>query len=123
MFTTAVPEPALADVVVEPYEVDVPYSTCQLVASPPGTTDPVTVAVVDPIAVAGPVVAVGAAARALPPKLTSATAAATAAASAIRLPFISHPQIRRGREHDHKSCGFLRRWRKRPVKRVARSIN
>jgi len=27
------------------------------------------------------------------------------------------------REHDPKSCGFLRRWRKRPVKRVDRSIN
>ena len=68
MLTAAVPEPAFAFAVCEPYDVDVPYWTYQVVASPPGTTDPVTVAVVAPIAVAGPVVAVGAAARAIPPK-------------------------------------------------------
>ena len=47
MFTAAVPEPAFAFAVCEPYDVDVPYWTYQVVASPPGTTEPVTVAVVD----------------------------------------------------------------------------
>jgi hypothetical protein len=53
---------------------------------------PVTVAVVAPIAVAGPVVAVGAAARAIPPKSTNVTADTATAASTVRLPVMT-PQI------------------------------
>ena len=91
MFTVALPDPALAVAVFEPYAVDAPYCTYQVVASPPGTTDPVTVAVVDPMAVAGPVVAVGAAACALPPKSTSAIPAPRAAPRSLRVPVIRPP--------------------------------
>ena len=62
--TTTVPFPALRVAVREPYEVVLPYSTYQLVASPPGSTLPVTVALVPPTDVAGPVTAVGALATA-----------------------------------------------------------
>jgi hypothetical protein len=83
-----VPEPALFAAVLEPYEVDVPYSTCHVVASPPGSTVPVTDAVVDPTAVVGPVVAVGAAAAARPAKSASATMKAAPATHDVRLPAI-----------------------------------
>src|SRR5689334_9862901 len=89
MLTVAVPEPAVAVAVFEPYDVDVPYWTYQLVDCPPGTTLPVTVAVVAPIAVAGPVVAVGAAARALAPKSTNVNAETARAASIVRLPVMT----------------------------------
>ena len=56
----------------------VPYSTYQVVAVPFGFTLPETVAVVGPIAVTGPVVAVGGDAAAAPPAPTRA-ATATAA--------------------------------------------
>jgi hypothetical protein len=59
------PEPTLTAVVFEPYEVDFPYSTYQVVAWPAGFTLPVTVALVGPTAVVGPVVADGPAATAL----------------------------------------------------------
>jgi hypothetical protein len=93
MFTVAAPEPAFAFAVCEPYDVDVPYWTYQLVACPPGTTLPVTVAVVAPIAVAGPVVAVGAAARANPPKSPSTSIDTAAMASTVRLALIKPPEI------------------------------
>src|SRR4051812_18448720 len=91
MLTVAVPEPAFAFAVWEPYDVDVPYWMYHVVASPPGTTLPVTVAVVAPIAVAGPVVAVGAAARALPPKNTKVIVATATTASIVRLPVMTPP--------------------------------
>ena len=91
MFTAALPEPAFALAVCEAYDVDVPYSTYQVVAWPPGATVPVTVAVVAPIAVAGPVVAVGAAARAIPPKSTNVAADIATAASTVCLPVITPP--------------------------------
>lgn len=75
-----VPEPALTAAVLDPYDVDVPYSTYQVVASPPGLVEPVTVAVVAPVAVVGPVDAVGAAASAEPVKTSEAAKAATAVA-------------------------------------------
>jgi hypothetical protein len=56
-----VPDPALTADVFDPYDVVVPYSTYQVVDCPPGLTLPVTVAVVDPTAVVGPVLTVGAA--------------------------------------------------------------
>jgi hypothetical protein len=86
VLTATLPEPAFPFGVSVPYEVDVPYSTHHVVASPPGTTVPVTVAVVDPIDVAGPVVAVGAAARAIPPKSIEATPVATTMATSVRVP-------------------------------------
>src|SRR3954451_22467047 len=91
MLTVAVPEPAFAFAVWEPYDVDVPYWTYHVVASPPGTTFPVTVAVVAPIAVAGPVVALCAAAPALPPKNTKVTVDAATTASSVRLPVMTSP--------------------------------
>ena len=57
--TWPVPLPALRASVRVPYEAVGPYSTYQLVASPPGSTLPVTTAVVAPTDVAGPVVAAG----------------------------------------------------------------
>jgi hypothetical protein len=74
------PEPALADAVFDPYDVDFPYSTYQVVDCPPGSTLPVTVALVEPTAVVGPVVAFGAAARALA-VTTNATSTADAPVS------------------------------------------
>ena len=117
MLTAAVPEPAFAFAVCEPYAVVVPYWTYQVVACPPGTTLPVTVAVVAPIAVAGPVVAVGAAARAIPPKSTNVTADTATAASIVRLPVMTPPKSW-PREHDPRSCGFLRTSRKGRVKQL-----
>jgi hypothetical protein len=83
-FTATVPEPAFALGDCDPYAVVVPYCTYQLVARPPGTTDPVTVAVVAPIAVAGPVVALGAAATAALAKSASAAPTTTEAVSSVR---------------------------------------
>jgi hypothetical protein len=85
MSTEAVPDPALFAVVFDPYDVDVPYSTSQVVAWPPGSTAPVTVAEVDPTAVVGPVVALGAEASALPVSTESASTAAPAAGSHLHL--------------------------------------
>src|SRR5690348_8367188 len=116
MFTATVPEPAFALGVSDPYDVDVPYWTDQVVACPPGTTVPVTVAVVAPTAVAGPVVAVGAAARAIPPKSTNVAADSTRAASSVRLPVMTPPKKSWPREHDPSSCGILRTPRKGWVK-------
>ena len=48
----------------------VPYSTCQVVAWPPGLTVPLTVAEVGPTALTGPVIAVGATAIAAAPATT-----------------------------------------------------
>ncbi len=45
----------------------VPYSTCQVVACPFGLTVPVTVALVAPTEVTGPVIAAGATTVAAPP--------------------------------------------------------
>jgi hypothetical protein len=78
------PDPALFAVVCDPYDADVPYSMCHVVASPPGSTVPVTDAVVDPTAVVGPVVAVGAAASARPAKTVSATTKAAPATHDVR---------------------------------------
>jgi hypothetical protein len=83
--TAAVPDPALFEADFEPYDVEVPYSTSHVVAWPPGSTVPVTVAVVDPTAVVGPVVAVGAAATAVPAKTASANTAALATRSHFQL--------------------------------------
>ena len=55
----AVPEPASAVADFEPYEVDVPYSTNQVVGSPFGFTVPPRVAVVGPTPVAGDVTTTG----------------------------------------------------------------
>ena len=54
----------------------VPYSTCQVVAWPPGLTVPLTVAEVGPTEPTGPVIAVGAAATAAAPATTQASAEA-----------------------------------------------
>ncbi len=54
-----VPEPASAVADFEPYEVDVPYSTNQVVGSPFGFTVPPRVAVVGPTPVAGDVTTTG----------------------------------------------------------------
>jgi hypothetical protein len=59
---------------LDPYDVDVPYSNHQSVATPPGLTVPFTVADVPPTALTEPVIAVGAAAAA---PLTRVTAAST----------------------------------------------
>ncbi len=77
--TAAEPEPALFEALFDPYDVDVPYSTTHVVACPPGSTVPVTVAVADPTAVVGPVVALGAAASAVPANAARASTAAPAA--------------------------------------------
>jgi hypothetical protein len=87
MSTAALPDPALFDAVFEPYDVDVPYSTSHVVDCPPGSTLPVTVAVVDPTAVVGPVTALGAAASAVPAVTVSASTAAPAAENHFH-PFI-----------------------------------
>src|SRR3954469_10673242 len=47
-----VPDPALCDGVKAPYPVEVPYSKCQVVERPLGSTVPVSVAVVVPMLVA-----------------------------------------------------------------------
>jgi hypothetical protein len=62
--TAVAPDPAPTPAVFDPYAVDVPYSTTQVVDWPPGLTVPETVADDEPTAVAGPVVATGAAANA-----------------------------------------------------------
>ena len=62
--TFAEPEPAAVVAVLDPYDVEVPYSNHQSVAAPPGLTVPFTVADVPPTAVTAPVIAVGAAAAA-----------------------------------------------------------
>jgi hypothetical protein len=53
------PEAASAVAVFEPYAVDVPYSTNQVVGSPFGFTVPPSVAVVGPTEVAGDVTTTG----------------------------------------------------------------
>ncbi len=58
------PEPAFAVAVVEPYDVEVPYSNHQSVAAPPGFTVPFTVADVPATVLTVPVIADGAAAAA-----------------------------------------------------------
>jgi hypothetical protein len=62
--TSLEPLPTLVADVADPYEVLFPHSTCHVVDEPPGSTVPVTVAVLPETAVTGPVTAVGAAARA-----------------------------------------------------------
>jgi len=54
-----VPEPASAAAVFVPYDVDVPYSTYQVVGWPFGFTVPPSVALEGPTAVAGDVTATG----------------------------------------------------------------
>jgi hypothetical protein len=95
--TLAVPEPAPVDAVCEPYEVLPPYSTYQLVETPPGLTVPVTVADVAPTELTGPVMAVGAAACA-PAAATRKTTdvARDASGSFTCLPQLSHPTSRFG---------------------------
>ena len=91
------PEPAPLDAVCEPYEVLVPYSTYQLVETPPGLTVPVTVADVAPTELTGPVIAVGAAACA-PAAVTRRTtdAARDASGSFTCLPKLSRRRSRGG---------------------------
>ena len=83
--TAAEPDPALFAAVFDPYDVPVPYSTYQVVVWPPGTTLPVTVAVVESTVVVGPVVAEGAEARATPVKTASPSTATPAAANRFQL--------------------------------------
>ena len=76
--TAVAPDPADDEVVVEPYETELPYSTCQVVASALGLTAPATVTDVEVTVEAEPVVTTGAAASAWPaPKLSATTAAAS----------------------------------------------
>ena len=55
----AVPEPASAVADFDPYDVEVPYSTNQVVGSPFGFTVPPSVAEVGPTPVAGDVTTTG----------------------------------------------------------------
>ena len=57
--TSLVPAPALVCVDCVPYEVLVPYSKYHVVAVPFGLTVPETAAEFEPVAVTGPVTAVG----------------------------------------------------------------
>ena len=82
--TFAEPEPAAVVAVFDPYEVDVPYSNHQSVAALPGLTVPVSVAVVPPTALTGPVRAVGAAAAAVSANVAARTAEAARARAAVR---------------------------------------
>ena len=82
--TFAVPEPAAVVAVFDPYEVEVPYSNHQSVATLPGLTVPVSVAVVPPTALTGPVRAVGAAAAAVSANVAARTANAAKARAAVR---------------------------------------
>ena len=81
--TFAEPEPAAVVAVFEPYEVEVPYSNHQSVATLPGLTVPVSVAVVPPTALTGPVRAVGAAAAAVSANVAARTAEAARARAAV----------------------------------------
>jgi hypothetical protein len=82
--TFAEPEPAVVVGVFEPYDVDVPYSNHQVVAVPPGLTVPVSVAVVPPTELTGPVSAVGAAAAAPSAKIAARRAEAARTTAAVR---------------------------------------
>ena len=90
--TAVVPFPALLAEVRDPYDALVPYSTYQLVASPPGSTRPPTMALLAPTDVAAPVTAAGAAAEAVETarRASAATAATAKVVRAMRpslLPF------------------------------------
>jgi len=85
-----VPEPALADELCVPYAVLLPYSTCQVVASPLGFTVPATVAEVGETAVTGPVITTGAEAAAPAARTRDMLPVTTATTSPVpRLPLPS----------------------------------
>jgi hypothetical protein len=93
--TWAVPFPALRAPVLEPYAVVVPYSTYQLVSSPPGPTFPATTAEDAPTEVAAPVTADGVAAE---PSgtIASASPAITATTTPRVMGRVSPRPVRRG---------------------------
>jgi hypothetical protein len=91
------PAPAAVVWVVEPYEVVVPYWNHQSVASAAGLTVPLSVAVVPPTALTGPVIAVGAASVAAVATAASDSSAAVSVATVplmtLTLPRCRKPQI------------------------------
>jgi len=95
--TFAEPEPAEVVAVFEPYEVEVPYSKNHAVADPPGLTVPVSVAVVPPTELTGPVRAVGAAAAAPSAKIAARRAEAAKATAAVQRRRTTVTLCRRGK--------------------------
>jgi len=75
--TFAEPEPAAVAGVVEPYDVEVPYSNHQSVARPFGSTAPFRVAEVPVIALTEPGIAPGGAAAAPSTRVRAATSVQT----------------------------------------------